>query len=472
MAVATTTTWEVRATGASDNNGGGFVPGASGTDWSQQNSPQYALTGIASAGAGNTILSAAAAADMVGNVTQVISGTNFNTGFFQVVSVVAGVSITFSTNGPGQSICTGVGASGVLNIGGALLTMAKVLLAAISQNFIWCTGTFTVTTALLFSSAFNSGTIPTTFQGYGSSRGDTGRATWTSSTNSVDIAQLNGCLGIAFVNIALSSTAGTRGHGFNAKTANGVVIRVKNCVLDGLNVGIRGNWAVDFTLQGLSVEDCEIKNCVSHGIDNSGTTYAFASFLHNNGGAGFHNGSGNIDGSIVINRCIVYANGANGYGDGNGSSIPPGRSVFISNSIFSSNTGAGIQANTEFTFISNCILDRNTTYGIDFAGVTLNSGQWNNAFYNNTTAQRNGAGGSVNDVTLSADPYTSVGTDFSLNSTAGGGAACKAAGFPGVMIGGGTGNASIGALDPSSGGGGTTIVPGKTYYTFLGDEGA
>ena len=92
MAQPATTVWEVRPTVGSDSNGGGFVPGASGTDWSQQNSPQYALTGIASSGSGNTVLSALAAADMVGNIAQCTGGTNFNTGLFEVTSVSVGVS--------------------------------------------------------------------------------------------------------------------------------------------------------------------------------------------------------------------------------------------------------------------------------------------------------------------------------------------------------------------------------------------
>src|SRR6266478_1607884 len=116
MPVSVNAVFEVRPGSGNANNGAFFTTGASGTDFSQQNSPQYALTGIASSGSGNTVLSAAAAADMVGNGCQVISGTNFNTGFFAVISVVVGVSITFGTNISSQSICSGAGVSGVLNI--------------------------------------------------------------------------------------------------------------------------------------------------------------------------------------------------------------------------------------------------------------------------------------------------------------------------------------------------------------------
>jgi hypothetical protein len=67
-------------------------------------------------------------------------------------------------------------------------------------------------------------------------------------------------------------------------------------------------------------------------------------------------------------------------------------------------------------------------------------------FYNNWPA-------GVGDITLSANPFTNgASNDFSLNSTAGGGAAVKAAGFPGVLNSGGTGFIDLGALQVQASG--------------------
>jgi hypothetical protein len=57
-------------------------------------------------------------------------------------------------------------------------------------------------------------------------------------------------------------------------------------------------------------------------------------------------------------------------------------------------------------------------------------------------------GPGANDVALTAKPFTnSAGGDFSLNSTAGGGAACKGVGWPGIFPGGTTtGNIDVGAV--------------------------
>ncbi len=117
MTISSGVVWEVRTTATAGNvNGGGFKTGASGVDYSQQDAAQYALTGVTSAGIGAVFLTASAAADMVGNIAHIRSGTNFVTGWFEIISVVVGVSVTVDRN------CTsgGAGSNGVINIGGAI----------------------------------------------------------------------------------------------------------------------------------------------------------------------------------------------------------------------------------------------------------------------------------------------------------------------------------------------------------------
>lgn len=116
MAIAATIEWEVRTTATASNaNGGGFKPGASGTDYSQQDAAQYNLTGVTTAAADAILLDANAAADMVGNIAHIVSGTNFTVGWYEIISVVVGTSITLD-----RTCTTAAGAAGVVNIGGAL----------------------------------------------------------------------------------------------------------------------------------------------------------------------------------------------------------------------------------------------------------------------------------------------------------------------------------------------------------------
>ena len=75
--------------------------------------------------------------------------------------------------------------------------------------------------------------------------------------------------------------------------------------------------------------------------------------------------------------------------------------------------------------------DSESPEGTDFYGVLLS-----NALGGNDTADWNGIAAGGTNVTLTGDPFTdAAGGDFSLNSTAGAGAACKGIGYPTVMPG-------------------------------------
>lgn len=118
MALSANTVLEVRTTGA-DTNGGGFVTGASGTDWSLQNGAQYAVADGVTAGT-TTITSATAnfGTDVVGNIMYVQGGTGSVTaGWYQITVRNSATSVTVDRS-TGLTAGTGV----TLNIGGAFLS--------------------------------------------------------------------------------------------------------------------------------------------------------------------------------------------------------------------------------------------------------------------------------------------------------------------------------------------------------------
>ena len=176
MAIPATTVWEIRS-GGSDNNGGGFdsvTSGGVGTDFSQQASAQFALTSVTTSGAGATFLTASAANSMIGNIAHVVSGTNFTAGFYMITSVSVGVSVTCDAN-----VCTGAGASGVINIGGALHSLGKVLgsasanQAAVKANKIWVKNDSSYTIGAGDSLNASGGSDnPIAVEGYTTTRGD------------------------------------------------------------------------------------------------------------------------------------------------------------------------------------------------------------------------------------------------------------------------------------------------------------
>ena len=443
MALPAATVWEVRPATGSDNNGGAFVAGGAGTDWSQQASPQYALTGIASAGSGNTVLSAAAATDMVDNIAQVLSGTNFNAGFFRIVSVVAGVSITFGTNNASQSICSGVGASGVINIGGALATVSAAVSALVNSNKVYLKGTYTVSSGQTLSGVVTpSDSGATVFEGYATARGDGTRAVWTTATNSIDLITFGGsAVGYRFNNIEFSSTAGTPGHGLRANgSSNASAIILDNCLIHGFNEGINGDWQVAWSFNPIVLYRCRIYSCTSHGVINAGHTIALGSYIHDNGGDGYKGvvGGGSLDGLSIFWRCVFKSNtgkGLNYIAGANFAAHVNSNFPIVVECSFLDNGSDDITINpgTDLggLILINAIIDGAGGYGVNFnqTGALVLAGAI--AWHNNTTADETGFPKSPSDVTLSADPFTARGSDdFTLNATAGGGAACKGIGQP------------------------------------------
>jgi hypothetical protein len=174
MAISANAVHEIRADASPGNiNGGFFVTGASGTDFSQQAAAQWANLAVTSAGIGTTLLTASAAATMVGNGLKVISGTNATVGYYEITAVNPGVSITVDRNW-----CTGAVGDGVCNIGGAhslgTATDDAIFELAIPGNVYYvrgASGTITIGGTISIAAAGTS-TLPIKLIGYNSTRGD------------------------------------------------------------------------------------------------------------------------------------------------------------------------------------------------------------------------------------------------------------------------------------------------------------
>lgn len=483
MPIASTVVWIARSSAASANNGGGFKTGATGVNYANQDSPQYALTGLTSVGAGNTILSAAAAADMVGNVSQAISGTNITPGFFEVVSVIVGVSITFSTNSAAASICTGIAASGVINIGGALNSWAQLfgtgVMAAGQNAYVKGSFTITATVGISFAAGTGGSAIGSWVEGFTATTGDGGQSTLTTATNSIDLVAFTQSYGLEFRNITSSSTAGTRGDGWKAKNSgNSGAIGFRNCIFDGFSRAIVGNFSIDWMFTQLYLWKCQIKNCVLDGGRNSGVTFFDGVRCNANGGHGWLQGGGGANGPFAGENSIFDHNTTNGFEASTGVGDPrsqPQNATMLRNCAFTDNgqDGAGFNDNNVL-LIENCIFYINGRFGLQCTDSPLIQMGGLNAFGANvTSAYGNLATAFPGDITLTADPFTARnGNDFSLNAAAGGGAACNAAGFPGVLQSGGTGFASIGPLQPQA-----TVITTITAVTkrtiqFMGKQGS
>jgi hypothetical protein len=446
MALPAGTTWEVRPSVGADTSGGGFVAGASGTDFSQQDAAQYNATDLAVDATTNTKVTSAShnfvAAD-VGNLINVSAGTGWTVGFYQIVSVAANAATL--DRSPAATSTTG----GTYAVGGALATVSKALANATASNQLWlkATADYSVTAVQKFNFVNNAG--PMKLEGYTTTRGDNGKFTWKTATNSINLIESDtGTPGnYVFKNIIFKSTAGTPGDGFHAKGSTWNDVAIKNCVLQGFQHGVNGNFSVDWNIINLLIESSEIKSCTGDGIRNSSNTRIIASFLHDNGGYGAQIISNQPPCTLVAIRSVFKSNTLSGLGMLANTTGVQSCDVFLDACAFIGNTVDGLHVLNNFAanqgpiLVWNSVFESNGGWGINLTGGGL-SWSWdsfrNNAFRSNTSGDM--TGGPVRDaadVTLTAEPFTSISTgDFTLNATAGGGAACKAAGYPSAIPGG------------------------------------
>lgn len=306
MAVSANTVWEIRSTATAGNtNGGGFVTGASGVDYSQQNAAQYALTGGSTGAASATVSHASASADMVGNIAYVPTGTNITSGWYEIISVSAGSSITFDRN------VTTAAATGIsMNIGGAMSLGASndstFFNAGSAGNTYWIkAGTYNIGTSVS-STKVGTSVLPIFVKGYNLTRNDeptgsnrpvincgTGNFFNTYDYWTTRNVELTGAASTVF-------GPGSNGRVINCKvtntstTANRTALNVaavNNCHIENTEVtSIRGRGITIST----SAEGTKIVNCWVHSCDT-----------------GLYFTAANLNGCLVLNNiisdCTSYA---------------------------------------------------------------------------------------------------------------------------------------------------------------------
>ena len=347
MALASTIIFRANTAGTAGNvNGGGYKPGSSGTDFSQQNAAQYDLTGVTTAAADAILLSASAAADMVGNVAKINSGTNFTVGWYEIISVVVGTSITLD-----RTCTTAAGSAGAVKIGGYLSLGSAddaVFEALAPGNKLYIEkGTYTIggnvsvvndgTTALPINIVGRDGSD--TVAPTGANRPILAFAANTSTfageyynfynlditTSSVAGLSLN--LGSILFNtkvfnssvsagrVAITAGTSTKIMSCEAICTNGIGISFSDDVL------VTGSYIHDCGQTGLSISSSDDAKITFNIIDTCATAISiggsgFSFFIQNNtlynGTTGVNNGgTAGLNGSVLNNIISEFTTGAN-----------------------------------------------------------------------------------------------------------------------------------------------------------------
>ena len=438
MALPATAEWEVRPTVGNDTNGGGFVSGGSGTDYSQQDSKnpgsgnnQSTTDGV---GVGSTSIVSVTASFTSAIVDNVVY---FDGIWYRVVSLTNGTTIVVDRN-----TTTGTGLT--LNIGGALATVDQAVSIMVASNTVWVmgsAGTYLTTAVQTLSSGLNGNAgQPTTFRGYGVTRGDGIQAVWQIATNSTNLVNFSGVDNFLFRDFDFSVAAGTPGYGWYATGNDSTNITAIGCKWSGGLRCIQGDYGVGYTFNRLILIDCEITGSAGVGVANSSATSMFACNVHDNVGDGFQIFSADVFATTYLSRTVFRANNSGAGAHGGIYCDDSQRPLFLENCAFTENAGDGVyNGSSPGIYAINTIFYGNTGYGIN---QPVPGNQWYIVYLKTCALGANSSGdfnnlpGIINEgaVTLTADPFTNQSAgDFSLNSTAGGGAACKQAGFPTVI---------------------------------------
>jgi hypothetical protein len=438
MSISSATQWEMRATASGDKNGGCFDSTFGGADLSLQNSPQLTITDLV--GNGTTTLTSATGsftANMRGNgLVDVTTGI-----WYQITAFTNSTTITVdkaSGTFSGHTANIG-GANKLINNGFAFVNYAE------GGNTVWFNGTLqaTTTNAPTWSKTAPI-TAPIRLRGYGSTRGDSGRATINGSFEGLLISADNIIVENLICDGAAGGVAGLRVtgggnvidncicyNGTNALLVSGNDNTLRNCDLAGNGVnGIVANLAGFANL----IENCTIRSSVnSHGISMTTDWVIQHCIIRNNNQDGINNPAG-ANGGSRIRFCDIWANGRDG--------------------IRLLSTGGALWG----VYLEGNILGANTGYELNYSpsdlSATEGGARWaqghvrNNAYYSTGSGARNNLPAGTADLTLSANPFTNAaGGVFSLNATAGGGALVTANPMLVAFADGlNTGNYTLGAL--------------------------
>jgi len=422
MALPATTVLEVR-TGASDNNGGGFVTGETGTDYSQQDAAQASLT-IASLVHSTTTQINVAVGDFtvsaldVGNLLQITGGAA-TAGVYRITAADVANNRWTLDRSAGTVNFTVVG-----SMGGAFATPGKASAIGVVAGIItWVRAgnyNITSTTSNVSGGRVTLGTANTRMIGYQSTRGDlTGvrplltatvnTMTMVTSTNDVVFGNINLSAGSATGIGGTSSSAGSLIHdvkvtGANASTTGAFLGGANSC---HLRCEASGGSTNGFHGQGGHFIGCVASGIAGRGFQVSGSqcsVFSHCLAINNTGGSGKGFDLGTATGSAIFLNCTAYGNASENFDN---SSAPVAACNWI-----------------------NCLAVGSTTA----FGFTRNGRAWNCAAFNNNDGNYGSSVIKVGSFDLAADPFVdATGLDFALNDEANGGGVCRAAGFLGAF---------------------------------------
>ena len=346
MALASTTTWEVRTTGGADHGGGFNASRAgAGTNYSLQDNPELAPTNLYRVAASSLYSdSFVFTAAMVGNLIYIASGTHFTAGWYEITARTDNTHVTLDRDPASED--TSAHKDGVGNVGGAIDHPNTISTKVVAGNTVYIlTGSYGEIGAndyVLSTAVSGSESLPISWIGYHDAR--------TTTPIGADRPTFDGGAGVAnvilhnydkniFKNLII--TNGTIGFG-GAPTSNpvdgGRYHTVQNCKIH-TNTGDGISHSFGSSQGLLRLVDCEISANGSDGIymaSNAPRIYILGCYIHNNTALGINAFQALI---ATMHSNVIESNGDTGsytsINNGSGNVGP-----LIANNVFYNNTGA------------------------------------------------------------------------------------------------------------------------------------
>ena len=471
MAIDSGAIWEVR-TGGSDNNGGGFNPQRTfaGTDYSLQDAAQVVIDGTTISAAVHTTTSMITLSgytvnsDDIGNHVQITGGTA-TAGVYEITTIDDANNRWTLDRSAGTAAQTVVG-----NMGGAMASPARPLAYMVAGNTIFLkysatpyevtSTTANITDGRLDFNVSGSGTARIHLHGYDTNRdisvNDANCPTIKAgaSLGSTVLVTLNNANSfVSITNVILDC---------NSRSGVGALSIQGRCNYAKWVTAINGGGSAHVILiaNNAALLQCEVADSTTNNYGgiyiSSASAVVIGCVVRDHVGRAFDT---NAQNASSFRDCIAYncSNATHGWGfyvQGSATN------AFMNCVAFNCEAGGfRLQSADSFMACLNCVVTENGGFGFGHNSLPMAMMLLNCAGYDNTSGNYP-TGGTlptiIDFVALSGDPFTSTATDdFSLNSTAGAGADCKAAGIGPV---GQTSAIDIGAVQSAGSGGSTVIV--------------
>ena len=356
-------------------------------------------------------------------------------------------STTFTVD---RNIPTGTSGNNLtVNIGGAFLDLPTAMMAPVAGNIVGikADGTYTASLDIITPTTGSNGS-ELTVAGYTSTLGDRGLVTLNAR------AALPGIFYVTanytnLQNFSVSCLGGTYAGSSRAVNHTSGGLKISNFVAQACNtanINSSGNQLDLFNVRSTGA----LSGCTA-GVLVGGIQFVGVGVISDSNAC--HGFDQTANGSFVCNFCVAALNtGASTDGFNIISSYVNGESLVLSLAYNNGRYGVNITgSDASFLGMTNFIAYGNTSKNINF--TTGGGSNWGgfqdfNAYTSGSTTNYTAG---PHDVILTADPFVNgASLNFALNSTAGGGAALMAAGFPGALQAGGTGHISIGPLQPQA----------------------